>query len=62
METLMPILTYGGFILMGIFALAFMFSAFYKKVPQGYALIVNDMSSKPKVHFTGGMVLPVIQG
>lgn len=56
----MPILTYGGFILMGIFALAFMFSAFYKKVPQGYALIVNDMSSKPKVHFTGGMVLPVI--
>ncbi len=60
METLMPILTYGGFILLGIFALAFMFSAFYKKVPQGYALIVNDMSSKPKVHFTGGMVLPVI--
>jgi len=35
-------------------------SAFYKKVAQGYAMIVNDMSSKPKVHFTGGMVIPVI--
>jgi len=56
----MPILTYGGFILLGIIALGVMVSAFYKKVPQGYALIVNDMSSKPKVHFTGGMVLPVI--
>ncbi len=56
----MPILTYGGFILLGIIALGIMFSAFYKKVPQGYALIVNDMSPKPKVHFTGGMVLPII--
>ncbi len=56
----MPVITYGGIILLIIIALAVMFSAFYKKVPQGYALIVNDMSSKPKVHFTGGMVLPVI--
>ncbi|MEP1741020.1 MAG: hypothetical protein ABJI60_14865 [Kangiellaceae bacterium] len=60
METLMPVLTYGGFILLGIFALVFIFSSFYKKVPQGYALIVNDMTSKPKVHFTGGLVWPVI--
>ncbi len=56
----MPVLTYGGFILLGIFALVFIFSSFYKKVPQGYALIVNDMTSKPKVHFTGGLVWPVI--
>ena len=56
----MPFLTYGGVILVGIFALAMIFSAFYKKVPQGYALIVNDMSAKPKVHFTGGLVWPVI--
>ncbi len=60
MELLMPFLTYGGVILVGIFALAMIFSAFYKKVPQGYALIVNDMSAKPKVHFTGGLVWPVI--
>ncbi len=57
---LMPIITTGGIILVIIMGIAFMFSAFYKKVPQGYALIVNDMSAKPKVHFTGGMVIPVI--
>ena len=36
------------------------FKAFYIKVPQGTALIVNDMSSTPKVHFTGALVYPVI--
>jgi len=34
--------------------------AFYIKVPQGTALIVNDRTSTPKVHFTGAMVWPVI--
>ena len=43
-----------------IILLAMTFSAFYKKISQGHAMIVNDMSSKPKVHFTGGMVLPVV--
>ncbi|WP_442903099.1 hypothetical protein [Gilliamella sp. HK2] len=42
---------------MGFFLL---FKAFYIKVPQGTALIVNDMTSKPKVHFTGALVYPVI--
>ncbi len=37
-----------------------MFKAFYNKVPQGTALIVNDLSSSPKVHFTGAIVYPVI--
>jgi uncharacterized membrane protein YqiK len=36
------------------------FKAFYIKVPQGTALIVNDLSSTPKVHFTGALVYPVI--
>ncbi len=36
------------------------FSRFYVKVPQGWALIINDMSSKPSVKFTGGIVWPVI--
>ncbi|MDQ6975308.1 MAG: hypothetical protein Q9M22_01950 [Mariprofundaceae bacterium] len=60
MEILLPILMYGGIILTTIVGVVMLFSAFYKKVPQGYALIVNDMSSKPKVHFTGGLVLPVV--
>ncbi|RZS31042.1 hypothetical protein [Corticibacter populi] len=34
--------------------------AFYIKVPQGTALIINDLSSQPKVRFTGGLVWPVI--
>ncbi|MCK5810376.1 MAG: hypothetical protein KAH00_04765, partial [Cocleimonas sp.] len=36
------------------------FSRFYVKVPQGWALIINDMSSIPTVKFTGGIVWPVI--
>ncbi len=36
------------------------FSRFYVKVPQGWALIINDMSSVPNVKFTGGIVWPVI--
>lgn len=49
----------GGTLLL-VFALVVMFKAFYIKVPQGTALIVNDMSSTPKVHFTGALVWPVI--
>ncbi|WP_246019466.1 flotillin family protein [Corallincola spongiicola] len=56
----MGVLTIIGVIFGVIFVLAMMFKAFYEKVPQGTALIVNDMSSTPKVKFTGGMVIPVI--
>jgi len=45
------------FIIVGI---ALLFKAFYTKVEQGVALIVNDLSAKPKVHFTGAFVYPVI--
>ncbi|NUO74945.1 flotillin family protein [Lysobacter sp. 5GHs7-4] len=44
-------------VIVGFFGL---FKAFYIKVPQGTALIVNDLSSTPKVHFTGALVYPVI--
>ncbi|MBD2813212.1 flotillin family protein [Xenorhabdus sp. Flor] len=44
-------------VILGFFGI---FKAFYIKVPQGTALIVNDMSSQPKVHFTGALVYPVI--
>lgn len=49
-----------GAVLLFIFCLFVLFKAFYIKVPQGTALIVNDMSSTPKVHFTGALVYPVI--
>ncbi len=42
---------------LGIFGL---FKAFYRKVDQGTALIVNDMSTQPKVHFTGALIIPVL--
>ena len=40
--------------------LAIIFKSFYNKVDQGTALIVNDMSAPPKVHFTGALILPVL--
>lgn len=43
--------------LLGIFGL---FRAFYVKVEQGTALIVNDMSAQPKVRFTGSLIIPVL--
>ncbi len=58
------ILIMGAFALGGVallvFGLLLLFKAFYIKVPQGTALIVNDMSTTPKVHFTGSLVYPVI--
>lgn len=43
--------------ILGLFAII---KSFYVKVPQGTALILNDTSSKPKVFFTGKLVLPII--
>ena len=43
-----------------ILGIAALFQAFYVKVNQGTALIVNDMGTKPRVCFTGAMVIPVI--
>ncbi|RRV05989.1 hypothetical protein EGJ27_14985 [Pseudomonas sp. v388] len=45
---------------MALIALAVLIKTFYVKVPQGTALIVNDLSSRPKVYFTGAMVLPYL--
>ncbi|UUY06442.1 hypothetical protein LRS11_11245 [Pseudomonas sp. J452] len=60
LELLMPFLTGVGLFFLLIFGFFVLFKAFYIKVPQGTALIVNDMSSTPKVHFTGALVYPVI--
>lgn len=60
MGTAIMVLTLIGVIVLMVFVMLLMFKAFYIKVPQGTALIVNDMSSTPKVHFTGALVYPVI--
>ena len=44
----------------GIVGWAAVLKAFYYKVAQGTALIVNDTSATPKVHFTGSIVWPII--
>jgi uncharacterized membrane protein YqiK len=46
-----------AFFLLVLFAL---FAKFYRKVEQGYALIVNTLRAEPDVTFTGRMVYPII--
>ncbi|EXJ10808.1 hypothetical protein [Nitrincola nitratireducens] len=60
LSILMPLLTGAVIFVIAVLGLLALFKAFYVKVNQGWALIINDMSSTPKVYFTGGMVLPVI--
>ena len=60
LSVLMPILTFAGIALLIIVGIAALFKAFYFKVEQGTALIVNDTSSTPKVVFTGSLVYPII--
>ena len=43
-----------------LFIILYAIAKLYVKVPQGWALIINDTSSTPKVKFTGGIVWPVI--
>ena len=59
-HTLIMALMVAGVVFIAIIGLFVLFKAFYIKVPQGTALIVNDLSSTPKVHFTGALVYPVI--
>jgi len=59
-ESIVSLLFWGGLIVGLVFVVGLVVSAFYKKIPQGYALIINDLSSKPSVRFTGGVVYPVI--
>ena len=60
LTVLMPVVTGVGIFLLILLGLAILFKAFYYKVEQGTALIVNDMSSRPKVHFTGALVYPIL--
>lgn len=60
LSVLMPVLMGVGVVIVILMGMAALFKAFYIKVEQGTALIVNDMSSTPKVHFTGALVYPII--
>jgi uncharacterized membrane protein YqiK len=64
MSEFMPVVIMGGtvigIVILMLIAIAALFKAFYIKVEQGTALIKNDMSSHPKVFFTGAWVWPVI--
>ncbi|WP_369819787.1 flotillin family protein, partial [Oleiphilus sp. HI0066] len=60
LSVLMPLVFGVGIFFVFLMGFAALFKAFYIKVEQGTALIVNDMSSKPKVHFTGALVYPII--
>ncbi|GHU39910.1 hypothetical protein AGMMS50289_00540 [Betaproteobacteria bacterium] len=59
-QTLIVVVATIGIIVLFIFGLFAMFARFYRKVEQGYAMIVNTMKSEPDVTFTGRMVYPVI--
>jgi uncharacterized membrane protein YqiK len=59
-ETLIAVAGIIGVIIVVVFAFMLMVKAFYKKVEQGKALIVNTTKSEPTVTFTGALVLPVI--
>jgi uncharacterized membrane protein YqiK len=60
MSLLAPALVGIALVLVVLFGLIGLFKAFYRKVEQGTALIVNDMSTTPKVHFTGALIIPVL--
>ena len=56
----MPVLTVAGLVFVLLMGIAALFKSFYVKVNQGTALIKNDTTPNPKVHFTGALVLPII--
>jgi len=49
-----------GIVVLLVIIIMYAFTRFYIKVPQGWALIINDMSNKPQVKFTGGVVWPIL--
>jgi len=60
LSSLIPFVIGLGVVILVIFGMVGLFRAFYVKVPQGTALIINDMGQVPRVSFTGSLVLPVI--
>jgi len=59
-ELIGPFLIGAGVILGLILVFVAILKAFYVKVDQGTALIINKFRGEPEVKFTGGVVYPVI--
>jgi len=57
---IVPVLIFAGSVFAIIMALLSIVKAWYVKVPQGTALIVNGLGVIPKVSFTGAIVFPII--
>jgi len=57
MEILITVTSAAAIILIGALIV---FASMYRKVDQGQAMIINTLSSEPKVTFTGGLVIPVL--
>ncbi len=57
MEIVITVVTVAAVILIGALIV---FASMYRKVDQGQAMIVNTLSSEPKVTFTGSLVIPVL--
>ncbi|MEM6367809.1 MAG: flotillin family protein [Myxococcota bacterium] len=49
-----------GALVVVVFGFALLVAKFYRKVEQGRALIINKVTKRPDVTFTGGLVLPII--
>src|SRR5690606_12152625 len=60
LSVLMPLITGVGIFFAVLIGMAILFKSVYSRVDARTALMVNDMSSSPKVHFTGAMVYPII--
>ncbi|PCJ39310.1 MAG: hypothetical protein COA99_10475 [Moraxellaceae bacterium] len=60
LSVIMPGIIVIGVVFLLVMGFAAIVKAFYYKVEQGTALIVNDTSTTPKVYFTGALVYPII--
>ncbi len=60
LSVVMPVIFGLAVVVVIVIGLAAIVKAFYFKVEQGTALIVNDTSTTPKVYFTGALVYPII--
>ena len=55
-----PIYVAVGVIALLVLVMFALFAKFYRKVEQGYAMIVNTLRAEPEVTFTGRLVYPII--
>lgn len=54
------LLFWGGIITIVVIGLMVLFKSFYITIPPDTVLIVNSLTAKPKVHFSGPVVYPIL--